>query len=78
MFTGFAYYLPFEEHICIWGIPGIVNSDFKTEYFRRNKLLYSNNDSLSITAELEYLNAKDIQKYPWTEAATKAVTKWTK
>ncbi|TAL71238.1 MAG: hypothetical protein EPN88_05830 [Bacteroidetes bacterium] len=55
MFTGFAYYLPFEEHSCIWGVPGIVTSEFKNEYFRRCRLLSPNKDSLSIEKELEYL-----------------------
>jgi hypothetical protein len=78
MFTGFVYYLPFEEHSCIWGIPGIVTQDFRNEYFRRCKLLHSNNDSLSIEKELGYLNKLDIQKYPWVETAIKTVDKWIK
>jgi hypothetical protein len=78
MFTGFVYYLPFEEHLCIYGIPGIVNTDFKKEYYRRCKLLYSKIDTMAIKNDLEYLNSKDIQKYPWTETATRTVNKWIK
>lgn len=78
MFTGFVYYLPFEEHSCIWGVPGIVTSEFRKEYLRRYKLLYPNNDTTTIKKELEYLNTQDIQKYPWTVTATKMIDKWTK
>jgi hypothetical protein len=78
MFTGFVYYLPFEEHSCIWGIPGIVTAKFRDEYFRRCKLLRSDIDSLGIERELEHLNRLDVQKYPWLKTATKEVDKWIK
>jgi hypothetical protein len=39
VFTGFVYYLPFQKHCCVVGVPGIVDSAFAPELARRQVIL---------------------------------------
>jgi hypothetical protein len=38
IFTGFLFYYPLKEHKLIFGVPGIINDNFRTEFLRRIKI----------------------------------------
>ncbi len=42
MFTGMVFYSPLKDHKQVYGVPGIVDSTFRSELYRRYEIMYPN------------------------------------
>lgn len=82
VFTGFVFYLPLGEHYELYGIPGIVSGDFKTELKRRLKIFQAvwnydrQGQKSAINKTVNELNKLKKEKYYKYKQKSEIIDKW--
>ncbi len=81
-FTGFVFYLPLTEHYELYGIPGLVSSDFREELRRRLEIFNpvwnwdTQGQKSEINKTLKQLNRLQKERYYKLNRKLKLIDKW--
>jgi len=65
IFTGFVFYKPLEDHVCIEGVPGLFDGRFREEYLKRAKCISDKyyNEAIEILEKYDQESSRVVDHY---------------